>query len=59
MKIPFTFRSNQSTAEEVALLDSGATENFITQDKVKELKLGTHRLPTSRRVFNVDGTENN
>ena len=59
MKIPFIFQSNQSMAEEIALLDSGATENFITQEKVKELKLGFHRLQAPRRVYNVDGTENN
>ena len=37
MKIPFAFQSNQLKAEEVALLDSGAMETFITQNKVKQL----------------------
>ena len=50
MKALFTFQSYQSIAEEVALLDSGATENFISEEKVKELKIGMHHLPYTRRV---------
>jgi hypothetical protein len=31
-------------AEEVALIDSGAMENFINQETVKKLKLGSKKL---------------
>jgi hypothetical protein len=41
-----------------ALLDSGATENFINHQYATNLRLPTKRLPTQRRVYNVDGTEN-
>ena len=41
-----------------ALLDSGATHNFIDKRTVKQLGLGTHHLMQPRQVRNVDGTEN-
>jgi hypothetical protein len=34
MKVPFSFKSNQVKTEETALVDSGATENFISPAKV-------------------------
>jgi len=30
--------------EEVTLIDSGATENFIDQETIKKLKLGSKKL---------------
>ena len=43
-------------AEEMILLDTGATENFINQTTVDKLCLGTKRLPYSQAVYNIDGT---
>jgi hypothetical protein len=31
INVPFTFTSARGTAEEVALLDSGATDNFMDE----------------------------
>ena len=45
-------------AETPALLDSGATENFINHRYAAHLRLPIKRLPTPRKVFNVDGTPN-
>ena len=45
-------------AEETALLDSGATENFIDHATVVRLRLGMKKLEKPRQVFNVDGTYN-
>ena len=45
-------------ADTRALLDSGATHNFIDKRTVKQLGLGTRQLNQPRRVRNVDGTEN-
>jgi hypothetical protein len=45
-------------AEVTALLDSGATNNFIDTHTVSKLRLGTQELSTPRLVRNVDGTSN-
>jgi hypothetical protein len=45
-------------AEKKALVDSGATENFIDWRLAKALKVQTTLLPRPRKVYNVDGMEN-
>jgi hypothetical protein len=45
-------------AETVALLDSGATENFININYAQKLNLLIRRLTQERRLFNVNGTPN-
>ena len=45
-------------ADEKALLDSGATHNFLDKRMVDRLKIGTRTLKTPRTVRNVDGTDN-
>ncbi len=42
----------------LALLDSGATDNFISPDVVEHFKVPTCILPTSRTIRNVDSTKN-
>jgi hypothetical protein len=41
-----------------ALLDSGATCNFIDPHTVKAMGMGTQTLPQSLQVSNIDGTTN-
>ena len=48
----------RATAEQTALLDSGATENFISFRTWKQLGIGRQVLPEPITVHNVDGTEN-
>jgi hypothetical protein len=50
--------SRLKRAETVALLDSGATENFINISYAQKLNLPIRRLMQERRLFNVDGTPN-
>ena len=45
-------------AEGVALIDSGATENFMNLDYARWLKLPIKELKQHQPLFNVDGTEN-
>ena len=45
-------------AETTALLDSGATENFISMQYVKELRLPIKCLQQPWPVYNMDGTRN-
>ena len=43
---------------EQALLDSGATKNFINPWTIERLQLPTQKLQTQRTIFNIDGTLN-
>ena len=45
-------------AKAITLLDSGATENFLSINYAKKLGLPIRRLTYERRLFNVDGTPN-
>ena len=45
-------------AKAIALLDSGAMENFINLSYAKWLKLPIKQLPMPRTLLNVDGTKN-
>ena len=58
VNIKVAFSHYRGKAEETALLDSGATENFIDHTTVVKLRLGTKKLPKPRPVYNVDGTLN-
>jgi len=56
--VPFFLQTRAKTAEERALLDSGATHNFMDKRMAKRLGLGTKALKKPRTVVNVDGTSN-
>ena len=45
-------------AETTALLDCGATENFINEKYARCMRLPMKRLATPRKIINVDGTPN-
>ena len=58
VQVKFPLMHYQGQADEEALLNSGATENFIDYETIKRLKLGTTKLEYQRPVYNVDGTPN-
>jgi hypothetical protein len=58
LELPISIHSFKGTAEEIALVDSGAMENFINRKLVDKLKLGTRRLEQPIKLRNIDGTFN-
>ena len=58
MKVPTSIRTSYNKAETKGLLDSGATDNFIHPQFVRRMGLGTRRLPTPKKLYNVDNTTN-
>jgi Reverse transcriptase (RNA-dependent DNA polymerase) len=58
MTIRLYIHSSKKRAEATALVDSGATENFMNLDYAKWLGLPIKRLQYPRQVYNVDGTLN-
>jgi hypothetical protein len=54
----FYFCSKHGTAAEIALVDSGATENFLNQDTARRLGITPRLLSTPRIMNNVNGTTN-
>ena len=58
MKIPVSFRTAYARANKQILVDSGATDNFIHPRLIRRLALGTQKLERSRKIWNIDGTNN-
>ena len=58
LEIPVQLHLFKGTAEEIVLVDSGATENFIDQETIKQLKLRTKKLEQSVKLKNIDGSFN-
>ena len=58
VQMPFSFHTYLGKAEERALIDSGATDNFIDYKTVARLRLGSKKLRQPRPVRNVDGSPN-
>ena len=58
IKLPFTLRTRYRRVNKKALLDSGATENFIHPCALRQLRLPTQNLERPRDVRNVDSTTN-
>jgi len=56
--MPFDLYSAKGRKEEHALIDSGATANFVDYKTVKRLGLGSKKLEQVRTVKNIDGTLN-
>ena len=58
MTIRFYIHTIAKRAEAIALVDSGATENFMNLTYTQWLKLPIRPLEKPWKIFNVDGTEN-
>ena len=58
LRIPTLLQSAHSKAERQVLVDSGATDNFISENVLKRMKIGKALLPRERTIWNIDGTHN-
>ena len=58
MSIKVYVNTSNKRAKTTTLLDSGATENFITTHYANWLHLPIKQLPRARKVCNVDSTPN-
>ncbi len=58
MMLHVYLHSKLKRAETIALLDSRATENFMSLDYAKHLHLPIKMLKEPRRLFNVNRTPN-
>jgi hypothetical protein len=58
MTVHFFIYTKSKRAEALALVDSGATENFMNLDYTCYLHLPIQRLTTPRKLYNVDSTSN-
>jgi predicted aspartyl protease len=45
-------------ADKQALVDSGATDNFMHPNFAKRMGLGMKALPNPKKIFNIDNTTN-
>ena len=58
MRIPVSTRTSYSMANKVALVDSGATDNFIHPNFAARMGLKPAKLERPRKIWNIDNTEN-
>jgi hypothetical protein len=58
LEIPVSLHSFKGKADEIALIDSGTTENFIDTETMNCLKLGTRKLKEAVKLRNIDGSFN-
>src|SRR6202158_6053315 len=58
MRIPVSIRTSYNKAEIRALVDSGATDNFMHPNFTKRMGLGLQKLPNPKKLYNVDNTTN-
>jgi hypothetical protein len=58
LQLPLDIVTYQGRQEDITLVDSSATNNFIDSRTVKKLNLGTRKIPRPVELYNVDGTHN-
>ena len=58
MQIPVSIHTSYFTADKNALVDSGATNNFIHPNFVARMGIRPKVLERPRKIWNADSTEN-
>ena len=55
---PVIFHSRTLHSQVSALIDSGATKSFISQDLIGHFSIPTYKIPRPKVVRNINGTKN-
>ena len=58
MRIPITLHTAQKKANDIAFLDCGATECFVSQQFIDQHKLSVHLMENPRKLQNADSSPN-
>ncbi len=58
MHVPVSIRTSNAMADIKALIDSGATNCFMSENFIRRIKLGKRPLQKSRKIWNIDNTAN-
>jgi hypothetical protein len=58
MHVPVSIRTSYFMANKKALVDSGATDNFMHPAFAKRMGLGLQKLQAPKKIFNIDNTTN-
>ena len=58
LRIPTLVKSSHSMTKRQVLMDSGATDNCISNRLLKRLKNGKLQLKNPRTIWNIDSTHN-
>ena len=58
MRVPVSIRASYNMADIKALVDSGATDNFIHPNFVKRMGIGRKELDKPKNIYNIDDTTN-
>ena len=58
MRVPVSIRTHYFMADKKALVDSGATDNFIHPAFAKRLGLAMTLLDKPKRIYNINNTSN-
>ena len=58
MHIPVSIRTSNAMADTRALVDSGATNCFMSEKFIRRMKLGKRPLQKLRKIWNIDNTAN-
>ena len=58
MHVPVSIRTSNAMADIKALVDSGATDCFMSENLIRRMKLGKRPLQRPRKIWNIDNTAN-
>src|SRR6266702_6976482 len=58
MHIPVSIRTSNTMADMKVLIDSGATDCFMSESFIRRMKLGKRPLQRPRKIWNIDNTAN-